>query len=166
MFNRILVPIDGSPTSQLALAEATELARLTGGTIVLLHIVDVMEHINGFERPTVHINEIRPRFLKLGQELLDAARMGLEALDVAVETVLVESEGDRVSEIIAQHATRMNADVVVLGTHGRRGVDRFLIGSDAEQVARIAPVPVMLVRASRPTSGQPPAPSRERRCAL
>lgn len=150
MFTRILVPIDGSATSQLALAEATELARLTGGTIVLLHIVDAMDHINGFERPSVHINDVRPRFLKVGQELLDAARAGLDALKVAVETVLVESEGDRVSEIVAKHATSLSADVIVLGTHGRRGVDRFLIGSDAEQVARIAPVPVMLVRAPRP----------------
>lgn len=151
MFNRILVPIDGSATSQLALAEATELTRLAGGTIVLLHVVDVMEHINGFERPSIHINEIRPRFLKLGQDLLDAARTGLEALKLTVESVLVESEGDRVSEIIAQHAASKNADLIVLGTHGRRGVDRFLIGSDAEQVARIAPVPVMLVRAPRPS---------------
>jgi nucleotide-binding universal stress UspA family protein len=54
-----------------------------------------------------------------------------------------------VSELIAAQATRLGADLIVLGTHGRRGVDRLLIGSDAEQLARIAPVPVLLVRERR-----------------
>ena len=63
-----------------------------------------------------------------------------------METLLLESGGKRASELIAEQAKASGCDIVILGTHGRRGVERFLMGSDAEQVARIASVPVMLVR--------------------
>ena len=150
MYRKILVPLDGSTTSQRALTEAAQLAQLCGASLVLLHIVDDAAHVNGFERPAVYVQEIRPRFLAAGQALLDTAKAGLVATPVAVETVLVECCGDRVSERIVEHAVKSGADLIVLGTHGRRGVDRLLIGSDAEQVARLAPVPVLLVRALQP----------------
>lgn len=76
-------------------------------------------------------------------------QLGIQRLmqeGLAVETVLLESKGERVSVLIAQQALTTQCELVVLGTHGRRGVDRLLMGSDAEQLARIAPVPVMLVR--------------------
>ncbi|HVR49342.1 MAG TPA: universal stress protein [Pseudorhodoferax sp.] len=149
MYKTLLVPLDGSATAQLALDEALVLARLSGASVQLLHIVDAMEHITGFEPPAVHIADIRPRFLKAGQQILDQAAALLAAQGVAVRTTLLESRGERVSELIAAQATRLGADLIVLGTHGRRGVDRLLIGSDAEQLARIAPVPVLLVRERR-----------------
>ena len=80
------------------------------------------------------------------QALLDEAANGLRQDGLAVETVLLESGAERVSEQIAKQAEASACDLVILGTHGRRGVDRLLLGSDAEQIARIAPVPVMLVR--------------------
>ena len=149
MYKTLLVPLDGSATAQLALDEALVLARLSGATVQLLHIVDAMEHITGFEPPAVHIGDIRPRFLRAGQQILEQAAALLQAQGVAVHTTLLESRGERVSELIAAQATRLGADLIVLGTHGRRGVDRLLIGSDAEQLARIAPVPVLLVRERR-----------------
>jgi nucleotide-binding universal stress UspA family protein len=149
MYKTLLVPLDGSATAQLALDEALVLARLSGATVQLLHIVDAMEHITGFEPPAVHIGDIRPRFLQAGQQILEQAAALLQAQGVAVHTTLLESRGERVSELIAAQATRLGADLIVLGTHGRRGVDRLLIGSDAEQLARIAPVPVLLVRERR-----------------
>lgn len=149
MYKTLLVPLDGSATAQLALDEALVLARLSGATVQLLHIVDAMEHITGFEPPSVHIGDIRPRFLQAGQQILEQAAALLQAQGVAVHTTLLESRGERVSELIAAQATRLGADLIVLGTHGRRGVDRLLIGSDAEQLARIAPVPVLLVRERR-----------------
>ncbi|MBK6613694.1 MAG: universal stress protein [Ottowia sp.] len=87
-----------------------------------------------------------PRFMAAGQALLDEAANGLRQDGLAVETVLLESGAERVSEQIAKQAEASACDLVILGTHGRRGVDRLLLGSDAEQIARIAPVPVMLVR--------------------
>lgn len=87
-----------------------------------------------------------------GQTLLDEAAGQLRQDGLAVQTVLLESKGERVSELIAQQAEALRCDLVVLGTHGRRGVDRLLLGSDAEQVARIAPAPVMLVRHPQPAA--------------
>lgn len=150
MYSRILVPLDGSPTSLLALDHARALAQLSGGTVILLHIVEPAHHTKGFERPKVYIEDVRPRFMAAAQALLDEAASGLRQDGLTVETVLLESGAERVSEQIARQADTSACDLVILGTHGRRGVDRLLLGSDAEQVARIAPVPVMLVRQPRP----------------
>lgn len=146
MYSRVLVPLDGSPTAHLALDHAARLAKMSGATIVLLHVIEELKHINGFERPHIYVQEIRPRFLAAGQALLDEAASELRQSGVPAETVLLESQGERVFVLIAQQAASSACDLVVLGTHGRRGIDRMLLGSDAEQVARIAPVPVMLVR--------------------
>ena len=146
MYSRLLVPLDGSTTAELALDHAASLARLSGATVVLLHVIEELKHCIGFERPQVYIEQVHPGFLAAGQALIDAAAALLRGQGLAVETLLVESKGERVSVLVAQQALSARCDLVVLGTHGRRGVDRLLMGSDAEQVARIAPVPVMLVR--------------------
>jgi nucleotide-binding universal stress UspA family protein len=66
---------------------------------------------------------------------------------VAAKTILVESIGPRrVADIIIQQARKQRADAIVIGTHGRRGLSRLVMGSDAEEVVRTAPVPVTLVR--------------------
>jgi len=146
MYTRLLVPLDGSPTAELAMNHAAVLARLSGAVIVLLHIIEETKHSNGFEPPLVYIQDVRPRFLAAGRALLDEAAGRLQQEGLAVQTVLLEAKGERVSELIARQAEGHRCELIVLGTHGRRGIDRFLLGSDAEQVARIAPVPVMLVR--------------------
>ncbi|MBX3589549.1 MAG: universal stress protein [Burkholderiaceae bacterium] len=146
MYDRILVPIDGSPTSERALAEAAGLARLCSATLRLLHVMDPLVHITGYERPEVFVREIEPALRKAAQDLLAKARDSVAGERVQVETVLVDSQGQRVSDTILDQAKAWPADLIVLGTHGRRGVDRVLMGSDAEQVARRSPVPVLLVR--------------------
>lgn len=159
MYSRLLVPLDGSATAQLALDHAAALARMCHATVVLLHVVEETQHSNGFERPMVYIQEVRPRFLAAGQALLDAAAGRLRNAGVAAESVLLESQGERASTLIAQQALATHCDLVVLGTHGRRGVDRLLLGSDAEQVARLAPVPVMLVRHPHVADAPTPPPA-------
>lgn len=146
MYSRLLVPLDGSPTSHLALDHASVLARLSGATIVLIHVIEELKRASGFESPKAYIEQVRPGFLASGQALLDQAANQLRKDGIAAETILRVAKGERVSEIVAQQAVELNCDLVVLGTHGRRGVDRFFLGSDAEQIARVAPVPVMLVR--------------------
>jgi len=153
MYSRILVPLDGSPTAYQALEHARVLARQNDATIILLHVIEEMKHSNGFEPPKVYIEEVRPGFLAAGQTLLDQAATGLRHEGITVECSLVESKGERVSSLIVQQAESSLADIIVLGTHGRRGMNRVLLGSDAEQVARLAPVPVMLVRQSHRTTG-------------
>ena len=149
MYSRFLVPLDGSPTSLLAIDYAADLARLSGATVILLHVIEPTRHSTGFERAEVYIKDVRPRFLAAGQALLDEAANRLRQDGIAVETVLLESGTERVSEQITRQVETSACDLVILGTHGRRGVDRLLLGSDAEQVARIATVPVMLVRQPR-----------------
>lgn len=148
MYKNILVPIDGSPTSKKALDEAVELARLTGGRIHLLHVVDLYVAATGFEAAGAYMNDLRPVLVGSGEELVAKAKADVEQSGIAVETEVYESVSQRVSEIIVQRAESLGADLIVLGTHGRRGIERIVMGSDAEQVVRTAPVPVLLVRQS------------------
>jgi len=146
MYTKILVPLDGSATAMLALEQAAIIARLAKAPLHLLHVIDAVPSTSGFVRPAVYLDEVRPRQQQAAEELLEQAAHNLREQGITVETTVVESRGDRVSEIIVDAAQQAEADIIVLGTHGRRGVKRLLIGSDAEQVARIAHVPVLLVR--------------------
>ena len=146
MYTKIMVPIDGSATSLKALDEAARLAKVTGGKIRLLHIIDPLEHLAGFETASVYIRDLIPALVKAGEELLEKAKSDMATAGVEVETELSESPGGRVSEVIVERAKAWGADLIVLGTHGRRGIERVMLGSDAEQVVRISPVPVLLIR--------------------
>ena len=84
-----------------------------------------------------------------GQKILAEGERAAKAAAVPVETKLFESFGDRLADLVAKDAVEWNADLIVLGTHGRRGLRRALLGSDAEQVARHVTVPVLLLRPKR-----------------
>lgn len=148
MYERILVPFDGSATSSEALAEAVRIARFCSSRLRLIHVVDPLLYITGLEVGGVYMNEIVPGLLAAAEELLRKARESIEAQGVSVETEVLQSAGERVARIITEQAAEWNADLIVIGTHGRRGVDRVIMGSDAELVARTATVPVLLVRAA------------------
>ena len=81
-----------------------------------------------------------------GRTLLERAQARVRERGIAVETVLQETRGHSVAELIIQQAKKWRADIIVLGTHGRRGLARVIMGSDAEMVVRASPVPVLLVR--------------------
>ena len=148
MYQRLLVALDSTATSRLALEHAAALGRLSGATVVLLHVLESFRHVSGFESPKVYAEEVLPRMRAAGRDLLDEAAAPLREQGIEVETVLLEGSDERVAELIARRAEEAGVDMVILGTHGRRGVNRLLLGSDAEHVARIAPVPVMLVRST------------------
>ena len=148
MYTHILVPIDGSPTSDRALTEAASLARLTGAQVRLLHILDPVTHTRGFERPETYSKDILPQAQQAGLALLEERRARLANQGIAVDTQLLESLGASVARLVVEHAAQWQASVIVLGTQGRRGLERMLMGSDAEQIARHATVPVLLVRQS------------------
>ncbi|MGE5867031.1 MAG: universal stress protein [Rhizobacter sp.] len=147
MYQRILVPVDGSPTSDAGLAEAISLAQLTGGRIRLLHVVDDLPFAMAAEGYAAMSSDVLAVMNEAGEAVLKRALERVRGAPVAVETVLVPHPGGRLADRVLQQASEWPADLVVLGTHGRRGVGRVLMGSDAEQVARTAPVPVLLVRA-------------------
>lgn len=139
---KILVPIDLSPASEEALAYARSLAARVGATIELLHAVDPrgVDGLLGPADPTVW------------HGVLDRAQARLEALAAAGEAGTV-IEG-RPADIIIDHAHAARADLIVIGSVGRSGVTRFLLGSVAEEVVRGAPCPVLVVR--RGTTAGPP----------
>ena len=146
MYQKILVPVDGSATSDLGLQEATKLAQLTGASLRLLHVVDVLSLAIAGEATTVVTGDLLAAVRESGRTVLRRAEASVQAVHLAVDTVLHENTSGRVAEIVADEATSWGADLVVLGTHGRRGVGRLILGSDAEQVLRLAPVPVLMVR--------------------
>lgn len=144
MYQRILVPFDGSETSTAGLDEAIRLAKLARARIRLVHVVDGLTFVGGMEFTT---GDVLGMLIDAGAQILSQGKARVEASGVPVDTYMPETFGDRVCDVVVAQARSWAADLIVIGTHGRRGVGRLLIGSDAEQIVRAAPVPVLLVRA-------------------
>ena len=146
MYQRILVAVDGSNTSNLALAEAI---KLTKELKAQLRIVTVAEEII-FDGTAdyVDINEVRKAVVRYAEEALKKAKDAAHKAGVEAEARLVESKdfSKRVTDAIAQEAKDWPADLIVIGTHGRRGFNHLIMGSVAEGVVRVATKPVLLIR--------------------
>lgn len=145
-YKRILVPVDGSPTALKGLDAAIRLAKDGGGRLRLLHIV---EEYAAFTAPDAGVN-ITPILEALkagGRKTLAKVQQRARAAGVKADAALLENFGGRVADLIVEQAKRWKADLIVMGTHGRRGVQRVLVGSDADLVVRYSPVPVLLVPA-------------------
>jgi nucleotide-binding universal stress UspA family protein len=146
-YRRLLVPLDDSPTAQRGLAEAIALARDLKSTLVLLHVVELVPMMP--EVATAQAWEaIREGLKDSGRRVLDAAAARARGAGIACETVLNDVDANRPADVIVREASAQHCDLIVMGTHGRRGVGRVLLGSDAELVLRLSPVPVLLVRGS------------------
>jgi nucleotide-binding universal stress UspA family protein len=146
VYGKILVPVDGSETSTRGLNEAIKIAKIQGSQLRLVHIVnefilDITYSAGCFP------NNLIESLVKTGRSVLDAGEAAARKEGVKVDSVLVESIGGRAGEIIVAQAKTWQPDLIVMGTHGRRGLARLALGSDAEQVLRLSPVPVLLVRA-------------------
>ena len=164
MYQRILVPIDSSTPSQAGLDEAIRLAEATGARVLLLHVMDELSFANGFETGQAYCTELLPIMRRRAQALLEKGRARAEAAGVPTETALREGFRGTVSELIVEMAASWGAGLIVVGTHGRRGIGRFVLGSEAEQILRTTPVPVLLVR--EPASVKPAAPVEPARVGL
>lgn len=146
MYQRILVPVDGSATSERGLREAVKLASGQSTRLLFLHVLDdyttlaEMTSASGYE-------EMLKRLRQYGLDVLSKAKHEAEAASIHCETLLREVTGKRVADVIVEQAAQHGCDAIVMGTHGRRGFTRLTLGSAAEGVARISPVPVLLVRA-------------------
>jgi len=146
MFKRILVPVDGSDTSNKALVAALQLAREGGGSVRVLHLLDELAYLTGYEYSAQVLEEARDNARKVTDDAMAIAK----AAGVPADSRLLDVPGRRLGEVVADEARDYGADLVVVGTLGRRGISRVLLGSGAEQVIRLAPVPVLAVRASEP----------------
>jgi len=146
MYQRILVPFDGSPTSLLGLEEAIKLAKLTGASLRVIYQIDELADVTGFESAAIYASDVLPSLRRIGAGILDQARSRTQAAGVAAQTDMFESCGRKLDELVMEQVKAWNADLVVIGSHGRRGAARLFMGSDAEQILRTAPVPVLIVR--------------------
>ncbi len=145
MYHRILVPLDGSPTAEAGLRHAIGLAAATKAKLVLLHVIDdfaLMVEMSS----VMNYETMRDALRQYGQRALDKAQQAAADAGVMCETFVREVAQARISEIINDEAGKHRCDLVVMGTHGRRGVSHMLLGSIAEKVVRRSPCPVLTVR--------------------
>ena len=148
MFKRILVPIDGSGPSRVGLERAIALARNQQARLRLMHVVDENGVVQGME-PNMNVGDLLDSLVADGRNILAAAAATVKKHGVKADTVLYEVLIGRVADRIVREAAKWHADVIVMGTHGRRGIGRLVMGSDAENVLRQSPVPVLLVRGAK-----------------
>lgn len=152
MYQRILVPVDGSITSNRGLEEAVQLARLTRGRLRLVHVVDELSFALAMDAYAGHAGDWVKELRAEGVRILAQAKATVSATGVEVDSVLHDGFKKTVHERVVADAAGWPADLIVLGTHGRRGVKRLVLGSSAENILRLSSVPVLLVRA--PTDEQ------------
>lgn len=145
----ILVPTDFSDASKLAVNAATLLADRLGAKLTLVHV-----HDPGALRPPAQIG-FSPRQQKdLDAQVRDAHRASLEKLKKTVEEKVSDVGADLVehssaAQGVVDHAKKIGADLIVIATHGRTGLKHLLIGSVAERVVRLSPIPVLSLRTTK-----------------
>jgi len=150
MYNKILVPMDGSDTARRGLDEAIALAKTLGSRIRLVHVVNEMPLISP-EVTGATFDRVFDQLRDYGASLLKTAERLVRDAGIEGDAKLVETVTSPAGEFIVREAKEWPADLIVCGTHGRRGIRRIVLGSDAEYVVRQSPVPVLLVRAREST---------------
>jgi nucleotide-binding universal stress UspA family protein len=146
MFKRILVAVDASETGEQALQMAIGLATESQAQLRIVHAVDV-SNVN-MESEQLDHSAMTDKIKKNGQDTLSNAEMKAAAAGIEAETnlVVLETLKPRIAEAIIEDAEAWPADLIVIGTHGRRGLSRLVVGSVAEDIVRGATQPVLLTR--------------------
>lgn len=156
MYRRILVPVDGSATSKVGLKHALGLARDQGARLRVLNVVeDIMIAPIMSDLPAGDMTMLFDSIKAAGKKALTDAEALTSKTHVKSESALTEAHARNVSDVILADAKKWRADLIVMGTHGRRGLNRLLLGSDAERVLRESPVPVLLVRSNHAKGRSP-----------
>ncbi len=145
VYQRILVPVDGSAASVRGLEEAVKFAKSTGATLDLIHVVD--EFVLTMQPAPVAWQTLAEALRASGEKVLADAAAVVREHNVPFTTELLKANDNGAAGAIIEHAKKLSADLIVMGTHGRRGLRRLTLGSDAELVLRSSPVPVLMVRA-------------------
>ena len=151
MFRNLLVAFDGSPPSLRGLKAAVALARDQEATLHVVHVIDQSSIALSYEGeiylPPSYVDAAIEGLRETGRKVLAKAEALARREDQAIRPLLVTTRGEAVAEAILRAVKKTHADLIVLGTHGRRGLRRVVLGSDAEAVLREARVPVLVVRA-------------------
>ena len=144
MYQRILVPVDGSAQSKGGLQEAVKFSKATGAQLRLVHIVDDSALALNPETGIAAAPLVED-FAEGGREILMEARTYAVSQGIDAETALHENFTGRVADLIVDEARKWRADVIVMGTHATGGLRHAVLGSDAEAVLHGAEIPVLLV---------------------
>jgi len=141
MYDHILVPTDGSPGVERAVEHAVDLAAAHGATLHALYVVNTASYSSmPMETSWEHVRDMLG---EEGEQALERVQELAQPEGVGVETIVVDGSPSR--EIV-HYAEDGGIDLIVMGTHGRGGIDRLLLGSVAERVVRASKVPVLTVR--------------------
>ena len=146
MYKHILVAVDGSETSNLALREAIRLAKHHQATLRLVHVVDETPAVVAADAP--YLLDYQKASREAGQEVLSTcgAIVGEGGMQADTKLHIIETLNQHTYDAIEEEAEQWPADLIVVGTHGRRGIRHFILGSVAEGLIRIATRPVLLIR--------------------
>ncbi len=148
MYKKILVGIDGSRISTGALQEAIKLAKELSARLLLVHVVDVFPFTAAISG-VVGDAQLEEILFTTGRAIMSEARNEAQKAGLAVETALPQNLTQPIGAVVVGEATQWGADLIVVGTHGRRGIQHLVLGSVAERVARAATCPVLLVPSQR-----------------
>ncbi|QIB73797.1 universal stress protein [Halogeometricum borinquense] len=141
MYDRILVPTDGSDCANAAVDHAADLASKYDAEVHILYVVDV--RVSGQGQWALDTETVYEAGQEHGQAVVEQVAEQLESKAVAVKPVVKTGvPGREIREYVDEEA----CDLVVMGTHGRTGLDRYLLGSVAERIVRTSDVPVLTVR--------------------
>lgn len=143
MYQRILIPVDGSPTSERAIEEAVQFAHQQGAEV---EVIMIIEDLLYFEDDGVNYAALLDIVKSNNEKILAAAERKFQQAGVAVVSKLLEAKGERIANKIVAEAKSFQADLIIIGTHGRSGFSRMVLGSVAEAVLRMAHIPVLLIR--------------------
>lgn len=148
MYHKILCPVDGSATSNRGMHEAISFAKDQNAKLRFLHVIDTYFPVLDVagDLNVLYLADIQS---KNGKKILKNAEDLARKEGVSVDSKIVETVSERVCQSIVTQAKEWPADLVVMGTHGLRGLERLIMGSDAELVVRLSPAPVLLVNASK-----------------
>ena len=147
MYQRILVATDGSTLSKKAVSSAIAMAQLTGAELVALKVIPRYPQSyfeGGLALPASDIARVEKQWAEHGQAIVDA--VGKTALGKGVKVKAVTAKSDLVSEAIIAAAKKHKCDLIVMASHGRKGIKRLLLGSETQQVLTHSHVPVLVLR--------------------
>ncbi|MDR2127916.1 MAG: universal stress protein [Burkholderiaceae bacterium] len=147
MYKCILVATDGSPLSRKAVASAIELAATCGAQLLALKVIP--RYPQSYFEGSIPLSEedvalVEKQWAEDARAVVDAVKTAGEKKGVQVKALL--SKSDVVSDALIAAAKKHNADLIVMASHGRRGIKRMLLGSETQQVLTHSHIPVLVLR--------------------
>ena len=147
MYQRILIPTDGSKLSAKAVQAAGQLAELTGAQLLFLNVVPrypVSYFEGGISVSAGEVGQIEKQWADKAQAMVDQLKVKAEARGLKAKALTVKS--DLVAEAVIASAKKNKCDLIVMASHGRKGIKRLLLGSETTHVLTHSPLPVLVLR--------------------